>query len=37
MPLAATWMQLEIIKGSEVGKTPTKCYHFRVESKIGHK
>ena len=37
MPFAATWMQLEILIGSEVRKTPTKRYHFHVESKIGHK
>ena len=37
MPFAATWMQLEILIGSEVRKMPTKRYHFHVESKIGHK
>ena len=37
MPFVATWMQLEILIGSEVRKTPTKHYHFHVESKIGHK
>ena len=36
MPLAATWMQLEIIILSEVrkGKTNTMRYHSYVKSKI---
>ena len=39
MPCAATWMQLEIIRLSEIRKrkTNTTCYHLYVESKIGHK
>ena len=38
MPLAATWMQLEVIL-SEVSQkeTNTMCYHLYAESKIWHK
>ena len=39
MPLAATWMDLEIIILSEISQTKTKTiwYHLYVESKIWHK
>ena len=39
MPCAATWMNLEIIRLSEVSqrKTNTMWYHLYVESKIWHK
>ena len=34
MPLAATWMEIEIIISSEVSQTNTNiCYHLYVESK----
>ena len=39
VPFAATWMDLEIITGSEISqrKTNAMCYHLYVESKIQHR
>ena len=39
MPLAATWMDLEIIILNEVSQTKTNtiCYHSYVGTKIRHK
>ena len=37
MPFAATWMELEMIKASEVSqkeKDKYQCYHLYVESKL---
>lgn len=38
MPLAATWMNLEMIKAGEVSQTERQAYKISyVQSKTGHK